>query len=102
MSRHLRNKQPGSGTVAIAGRGPRFASDKQPGSGSGAGASTGSGTSAMTGSGSETGAGSDLMFDHEKLDVYRVAREFYRLVQPMLKKTLPRDTRDQLDRAALS
>ena len=64
---------------------------KKPGPGAGASTATDDGV-----------AGTEPLFDHEKLDVYRVARAFFQLVQPMLKRTLPRDTRDPLDRASLS
>ena len=37
-----------------------------------------------------------------KLDVYRVSREFFKLVRDVLRRKMPRDTRDQLERAALS
>ena len=66
---------------------------RQPGPGAGAGASTGT---------DDGVSGAEQLFDHEKLDVYRIARSFFQLVQPMRTRTLPRDTREQLERASLS
>lgn len=43
-----------------------------------------------------------LVFDHEKLDVYRAARELVALVGVFLKRNMSRELRDQLDRASLS
>lgn len=50
----------------------------------------------------ETSAETDLAFDHEKLDVYRVARELLVLVNGFIKRTVARDLREQLDRASTS
>lgn len=47
-------------------------------------------------------AAQEDVFDHEKLDVYRVAREFVTVISPFLKRNLPRELRDQLDRASTS
>jgi four helix bundle protein len=41
-------------------------------------------------------------FDHEKLEVYQVAREFLVLTTRLLDRKMPRDLRDQFDRAASS
>lgn len=70
---------------------------EQPGSGSG----SASGSGAAHG-GSETGTGDAAqLFDHEKLEVYRVARDFVVLTNGLLRK-LPRELRDQFDRASSS
>jgi len=42
------------------------------------------------------------LFDHEKLEVYRVAREFLVLGTSLLERKLPREFRDQFDRASVS
>jgi len=44
----------------------------------------------------------EVLFDHEKLDVYRAARELVTLVSGFLKRNLTRDLRDQLDRSSTS
>lgn len=44
----------------------------------------------------------DVVFDHEKLDVYRLARELVALISGLLKRNLSRDLRDQLDRSSTS
>jgi four helix bundle protein len=44
----------------------------------------------------------DVVFDHERLDVYRLARELVVLVTGFLKRNVSRDLRDQLDRASTS
>jgi len=43
-----------------------------------------------------------VVFDHEKLDVYRVAREFLELTQRFAQSRWPRELRDQFDRATVS
>jgi four helix bundle protein len=48
------------------------------------------------------GTEEELVFDHERLDAYRVARELVALVGELLKRNLSRDLRDQLDRASTS
>jgi four helix bundle protein len=80
-----------------------------PGSGSFAGAGTGTGTKAGKGgemaTQTEPGSGKRAdppRFDHEKLEVYQVAREFLVLVTGLLTRKLPRDLRDQFDRATSS
>lgn len=66
----------------------------------------GSGTGSGSGPATDTFAGADTQhaayFDHERLDVYRVARDYFKRVQPLLKKRISRSTRDQLERASLS
>lgn len=44
----------------------------------------------------------DVLFDHERLDVYGVARELVKLVGQVLKRSVSRDLRDQLDRSSTS
>ena len=44
----------------------------------------------------------DVVFDHEKLDAYRVARELVGLTSGFLKRNISRDLRDQLDRSSTS
>ncbi len=44
----------------------------------------------------------EVTFDHEKLDVYRAARELVVLVSGVLKRNIARELRDQLDRASTS
>jgi four helix bundle protein len=44
----------------------------------------------------------EVVFDHEKLDVYRVARELVTMVGELSTRTMARDLRDQLDRASTS
>ena len=72
---------------------------RQPGAGPGAGSTSG------TGSGTGTAAGTVTalpLFDHEKLEVYLVAREFLVLTTGMLARKIPRDLRDQFDRSSTS
>ena len=79
--------------------------EKKPGAGAGAGALTGAGTESGTGTGTSTSTRTETsahLFDHEKLDVYRVAREFFKLAHAISKRRIPRSTRDQLERASLS
>ena len=66
-----------------------------PGAASGSGPGTGSGTSAAT-------VADPPLFDHEKLQVYQVAREFLVLASGLLARKMPRDLREQFDRAASS
>jgi four helix bundle protein len=47
-------------------------------------------------------AGLDVTFEHERLDVYRAARELVALVSGLLKRNISRDLRDQLDRSSTS
>ena len=62
-----------------------------------------SGTETVTASGTQAGTVTALpLFDHEKLEVYRVAREFLVLATSLLERKLPRDLRDQFDRASVS
>jgi len=71
----------------------------QPGAGPGAGSLTGTGTGTGTASGTVT----DFpLFDHEKLEVYRVAREFLVVATALAARKMSRDLRDQFDRASSS
>jgi four helix bundle protein len=72
--------------------------DQKTGSGSG----SFTGQDAVSGQGAGSSSQPEELFDHERLDVYRVARQFFVLVSEIIKRKMPRDTRDQLDRAALS
>lgn len=47
-------------------------------------------------------ASEPIVFDHERLDVYQAARELVALVSGFLKRSLPRDLRDQVDRSTTS
>lgn len=42
------------------------------------------------------------LFDHEKLVVYQVAREFLLLATEVIAQKVPREIRDQFDRASMS
>jgi four helix bundle protein len=69
----------------------------QPGAGPGAGSFAGTGT------GTSSATVTDFpLFDHEKLEVYRVAREFLVLATTLVARKMPRDLRDQFDRASSS
>jgi four helix bundle protein len=71
----------------------------RPGAGPGAGSFPGTGTGTGTASGTVT----DFpLFEHEKLEVYRVAREFLVVATAVAARKMPRDLRDQLDRASVS
>ncbi len=49
------------------------------------------------------GTGEGPMFDHERLEVYQVAREFLVLATEVARsKRLPRELRDQFERASMS
>ena len=63
--------------------------------GAGAGAATATSTDSDTGT-------STPNFDHERLDVYKIAREFFVLTTPLMQRKMPREVRDQFDRAAIS
>ena len=70
-----------------------------PGAGPGAGSFPGTGTGTGTASATVT----DFpLFDHEKLEVYRVAREFLVVATALAARKMPRDLRDQFDRASSS
>jgi len=70
-----------------------------PGAGPGAGSFPGTGTGTGTASGTVT----DFpLFDHEKLEVYRVAREYLVVSITLAARKMPRDLRDQFDRASSS
>ena len=73
----------------------------QKGSGSGPGSGSHAGTGTGTGQAADAGTGTAL-FDHEKLEVYRVAREFLELAYILAQRKMPRDLRDQFDRASVS
>ncbi len=71
----------------------------RPGAGPGAGSASGT----VAGTGTAAGTVTALpLFDHEKLEVYRVAREFLVLTTSILARKMPRDLRDQFDRASTS
>ncbi len=73
---------------------------RKPGAGPGPGALTGPGTGTGTAS---TAAGPGLpLFDHERLEVYRVAREYLVVATALSARKMPRDLRDQFDRASTS
>jgi four helix bundle protein len=44
----------------------------------------------------------EVVFDHERLDVYRAARELVVLVSSVLKRNVSRDLRDQTERSCTS
>ena len=99
------------GMLVEEGRWSRVSSggeSQQPGAGPGPGARAGTGTGMGTGTGggsaagSGKGAGTGPLFDHEKLEVYRVAREFLVLATELMTRKMPRDLRDQFDRATSS
>jgi four helix bundle protein len=48
------------------------------------------------------GGGEAVLFDHEKLEVYRVARQFLEASHPFVKRKMTAELRDQFDRASLS
>src|SRR3970040_1163314 len=73
----------------------------QPGAGPGAGSFPGTGTGTGTDTASATVTDFPL-FDHEKLEVYRVAREFLVVAIALAARKMPRDLRDQFDRASSS
>jgi four helix bundle protein len=43
-----------------------------------------------------------VLFDHEKLEVYQVARQFYELSHRFIKRRMTRELREQFDRATIS
>jgi hypothetical protein len=43
-----------------------------------------------------------VLFDHEKLEVYQVARQFFELSHRFTKRRMSRELRDQFDRATIS
>jgi four helix bundle protein len=49
-----------------------------------------------------TGTTQKALFDHEKLEVYRVAREFLVLGTQLTAHKMPRELREQFDRASMS
>jgi four helix bundle protein len=56
-----------------------------------------------TGTGTASGTVTDFpLFDHEKLEVYRVAREFLVVATALAARKMSRDLRDQFDRASSS
>ena len=69
----------------------------KPGSGAGAGSFSVTGTALGRATGTVR-----VLFDHEKLEVYRVAREFLVLGTSLLERKPPRELRDQFDRASVS
>jgi four helix bundle protein len=62
---------------------------------------TGPGSYPFTGTGTPTGA-EHVLFDHEKLEVYRVAREFLENSLPFGRRKMTRELRDQFERASVS
>jgi four helix bundle protein len=44
----------------------------------------------------------EMVFDHEKLDAYRIACEFVGMVSGFLKRKMSSDLRDQLERSSTS
>jgi four helix bundle protein len=46
--------------------------------------------------------GAAPLFDHEKLEVYSVARGFVRVATKVLARKMPRELHDQFDRAVMS
>jgi four helix bundle protein len=70
--------------------------------GAGSGSFTGPDAGPLRGASPEPASEPEELFDHERLDVYRVAREFFVLASTIIKRKLPAETRDQLDRAAQS
>lgn len=44
----------------------------------------------------------EVVFDHEKLDVYRAARELVTITSALLRRNVARDLRDQIDRSSTS
>jgi|SRR5581483_3663245 len=75
--------------------------DEKPGAGPGAGSFTGTGTGMGTGT-SHGSAGTGALLDHEKLVVYRVAREFLVVATRLSKRKIPAELRDQFERASMS
>ena len=69
----------------------------QPGAGPGAGSFPGTGTDTASATVTDF-----PLFDHEKLEVYRVAREFLVVATALAARKMPRDLRDQFDRASSS
>lgn len=52
--------------------------------------------------GTGTEATAKALFDHERLEVYRVAREFLVLATHLVAQKMPRELREQFDRASMS
>ena len=75
---------------------------QQPGSVPGAGALAGTGPGRGTAHVQSGTRADEPLFDHEKLEVYQVARAFFVLASGLLAHKMPRDLRDQFDRAAPS
>ena len=63
---------------------------------------SGAGTGTATPTGTGTPTATEDLFDHEKLDVYRVTREFLERTQPFLDRRIGRDLREQFDSASVS
>ncbi|TMA26794.1 MAG: four helix bundle protein [Deltaproteobacteria bacterium] len=61
----------------------------------------GPGSYSVAGTGTPTGA-EQILFDHEKLEVYVVAREFLEMTYPFLRRKMSRSLREQFERASLS
>jgi four helix bundle protein len=63
---------------------------------------TESGMQRGTGRPEGIGDQSSALFDHEKLEVYGVAREFLILATQLMSHKMPRELREQFDRASMS
>src|SRR4051812_33596221 len=65
----------------------------------------GAGPGSFKGSEADRGPGdgaAEAVFDHERLDVYRVAREFIVVATKLLTRKMSRELHDQFDRASMS
>lgn len=81
----------GPGMGRGMGRGPRAAGGSGPGK-------TGQGVVETRTSGARV----EPLFDHERLDVYRVARDCLAMAFGWMDRKMPRDLRDQLERSLVS
>jgi four helix bundle protein len=77
--------------------------DEKTGAGPGARSASGQGSgSELPASASASAARGKGVFDHERLEVYGVAREFLEIATQLLHRKMSRDMRDQFDRATVS
>jgi four helix bundle protein len=76
--------------------------DEKPGAGSGSFTPAGTGTRTGTFHGPRHTVPAGTLLDHEKLQVYCVARELLVHVNAILKRKMSAELRDQLDRASMS
>jgi four helix bundle protein len=74
---------------------------QQPGAGAGAFRETERVTETETRHVSRS-TGTAVLLDHERLEVYQVAREFFLVATRLLKRKMSTEIRDQLDRASMS